>query len=131
MTLGIAGSRDWPASRMQAIRSFILGLRGVDRIVTGDARGVDSLVATFAGVAGIRCDVMPADWTKHGLGAGFIRNAELVKVADAVVVFWDGASGGTQHVMAQAIKAKKLRYVSMGAAIPTQFGSREAACPTK
>ena len=34
--------------------------------------------------------------------AGYIRNTEMAKNADALVAFWDGASFGTKHMIATA-----------------------------
>ena len=42
---------------------------------------------------------MPADWNKHGKSAGYRRNEEMAKVADACICFWDGVSKGTMHMI--------------------------------
>ena len=38
----------------------------------------------------------PANWGLYGRGAGPIRNAEMVKDSDGVVVFWNGESSGAE-----------------------------------
>lgn len=47
---------------------------------------------------------MKADWDIYGKSAGYIRNAEMAKYADACVVFWDGKSRGTKHMIDLAKK---------------------------
>ena len=44
----------------------------------------------------------PAEWKRYGKAAGYIRNTEMAKNADALVAFWDGASLGTKHMIATA-----------------------------
>ena len=41
----------------------------------------------------------PAQWEKYGKAAGYIRNEEMAKNADALVAFWDGESQGTRHMI--------------------------------
>ena len=44
----------------------------------------------------------PAEWDKHGKGAGFIRNKQMAEYADAVVLFPGG--NGTNNMYEQASK---------------------------
>ena len=41
----------------------------------------------------------PADWDKYGKKAGYIRNKEMARAADACVVFWNGQSKGSKHMI--------------------------------
>tara|TARA_B100001250_G_scaffold200338_1_gene171782 strand:+ start:6348 stop:6827 length:480 start_codon:yes stop_codon:yes gene_type:complete len=41
----------------------------------------------------------PADWNKYGNSAGYKRNEEMGKYADALLAYWDGASRGTMHMI--------------------------------
>lgn len=41
----------------------------------------------------------PADWDKHGKSAGYKRNEEMARNADALIAFWDGKSKGTKHMI--------------------------------
>lgn len=47
---------------------------------------------------------MPADWDLYGKSAGFKRNVQMAKYADALVAFWDGVSSGTKHMIETAQK---------------------------
>jgi len=40
-----------------------------------------------------------AAWNTHGKAAGFLRNADMARVADRLIAFWDGSSRGTAHMI--------------------------------
>lgn len=65
-------------------------------IVSGTARGADRLGEKYAKERGYEVRQYPADWDAHGKSAGFIRNREMAKNADALIAFWDGQSKGTK-----------------------------------
>ena len=73
-------------------------------ILSGGARGADTLGAAYATSRGIEVDVFMADWTKYGRAAGMRRNAEMIATADGLVAFWDGVSKGTKHAIEYATK---------------------------
>lgn len=80
-----------------------------DTIICGDACGADTLGAEWATHFGIPIQHFPAHWDTYGKAAGFIRNAEMGDFADAAIIFWDGESKGTAH-MIQAMKFSKKPY---------------------
>ena len=41
----------------------------------------------------------PADWDRFGKAAGYMRNEQMAKNADALVAFWDGTSKGTKNMI--------------------------------
>jgi hypothetical protein len=75
-----------------------------DEVVSGTARGIDSLGEEWAMSFGIPIKKFPADWNKHGKSAGFKRNEEMAKYADCLIAFWDGGSRGTKHMIDLALK---------------------------
>lgn len=83
-------------------------------IVSGTARGADSMGEKFAKSTGCNIRRMPAEWDKYGRSAGYIRNAEMADYADACIVFWDGVSPGTKHMIDLAekkdIECKVITY---------------------
>jgi len=97
--LAVVGSRDFDDySKMREVLLPYLAKHGTDLvIVSGGARGADSMAAWFAQESGIEADIYPADWEQFGRGAGYIRNKEIWDNADAGVAFWDGKSKGTAH----------------------------------
>lgn len=98
------------------MRTIIAGSRSVDdyeivkdavsksgitptTILSGNARGVDRLGERWAAENSVPLETYPAEWEKHGKAAGYIRNAEMVTRAAALIAIWDGSSRGTEHVI--------------------------------
>ncbi|WP_010497817.1 DUF2493 domain-containing protein [Paenibacillus elgii] len=73
-------------------------------IVSGTARGADQLGERYAKEKGYQISSHPANWDEFGKSAGYIRNEEMAKEADALVAFWDGISKGTKHMIDLAHK---------------------------
>lgn len=73
-------------------------------VVCGMARGADSLGEKYAKSRGYQIDYFPANWNLYGKKAGYIRNEQMAKNADALVAFWDGQSKGTKHMINLAYK---------------------------
>lgn len=66
----------------------------ITEIVTGGARGADSLAIRWSGSRGVRSIVYPAQWKVHGKSAGPIRNRHmLVKEKPHLVVAFPGGAG--------------------------------------
>ena len=78
-------------------------------LVSGHAKGADTLAEKYAADKGIPIKVFPADWTKYGKAAGPIRNRAMLEYAKektpVVVAFWNGESRGTGNMLKQARKA--------------------------
>lgn len=68
-------------------------------IISGMARGADTLAVKYAKEKNIPLIQMPADWEAYGKSAGYKRNTEMAKIADGLVVFWDGKSKETEHMV--------------------------------
>lgn len=65
-------------------------------LVSGGARGADTLADKFARENGLATMIYPARWEKYGKRAAYIRNKKIVEEADLVIAFWDGKSRGTE-----------------------------------
>lgn len=52
-------------------------------IVSGAARGADSLGEKYAHEKNLSLHRKPADWDRYGKSAGYRRNAEMAKYSDA------------------------------------------------
>ena len=72
-------------------------------IVSGGAKGTDRLGERYANEENYEIEQHPADWYKHGRGAGFMRNKEMAESADMLVAFWDGESKGTRGMILDAL----------------------------
>lgn len=83
-------------------------------IISGTANGADKLGEKFAEEHNFGLIKKPADWDKHGKSAGYKRNKEMADIADACVVFWDGESPGSKHMIDIAkdknIPVRVIRY---------------------
>jgi len=80
-------------------------------IVSGGARGTDSLGEKYAKKRNYGLKQFPAAWSKFGRGAGVIRNAEMANYADVLIAFWDGKSRGTRNMINLAKKKGLKIYV--------------------
>ncbi len=76
-------------------------------IISGAARGADTLGEQYAHERGYVVEIYPADWNRDGKAAGPIRNAQMAKVADTLIAFWDGQSKGTANMIDQ-VKTRGL-----------------------
>jgi len=71
-------------------------------IVSGTARGADTLGEQYAHERGYAVERYPADWEHDGKAAGPIRNSQMAAHADALMAFWDGKSRGTRDMIEKA-----------------------------
>ena len=76
-------------------------------IVSGCARGADSLGEKYAKENGLKLKLFPANWNKFGKLAGPYRNADMANYADALICFLVGKSRGSSDMIERA-KNKKL-----------------------
>jgi hypothetical protein len=99
MRLIIAGSRTF--SNYNMLKTSILTNYSLEslEIISGGARGADSLGERFAHEHSLKIHRYPAQWDKYGKSAGYRRNEQMALNADACIVFWDGTSRGTQHMI--------------------------------
>lgn len=91
---------------------------GLDvRIVSGAARGVDSVAIDWAKVNMVECLQFPADWEKHGKSAGAIRNKQMLDEGkpDLVVAFPGGRGTANMAKQARMRKIEMLHITTTGA----------------
>lgn len=72
-------------------------------IISGGAKGADYIGEMFAKEFGTGLSIYNADWDTYGKKAGHIRNEEMAKVGDGLLLFWDGESKGSQDMMFKAL----------------------------
>jgi hypothetical protein len=110
MKIAIIGSRDFTDYELlsEKLHKFLnLEYKESYTIISGEARGADSLAEQFAEDFKIDKTIFKADWNKLGKAAGFIRNVDIIENCDIVFAFWDGVSKGTKHSINLAKKMKK------------------------
>lgn len=122
----VVGSRTFDNYTAMAQKlDFLLRNQGKDVvIVSGGAKGADSLAERYAKERGYGLVVFLADWEKYGRAAGYIRNHEMHEYIShmekrGVVAFWDGQSRGTKHNFELSEKygnpIKVIRFEKRGA----------------
>lgn len=85
-------------------------LEGRDHItiISGHARGADSLGERYAKEHGMDLYVIEAEWKKYGKAAGPIRNRKMLQYAmedePMLIAFWNGTSRGTWNTISTAKK---------------------------
>ena len=101
MKVAIIGSRKFTnqklfnkiIDRLFAKETFL----NVNGIVSGGAKGTDTLAENYANEHGIEMKIFLPDWDGLGKSAGFKRNYQIWEEADIGIAFWDGVSKGTSH----------------------------------
>lgn len=87
----------------------------VTEIVSGGARGVDTLARNFAIENGLLLKEFLPDYNAYGKRAPLIRNDLIIDYADAVLAIWDGESHGTGYVISRCeMLGKPLQVVRVG-----------------
>lgn len=105
MKIAIVGSREY--RHLGLVVKYVKSLPADTVIVSGGARGVDSVAANTARDCGLEVEIIPALWHVYGRQAGMIRNGEIVRKADQVIAFWDETSRGTLDSIQKARALKK------------------------
>ena len=119
MILGIVGSRKFNDYNLfyKVISTIIFSyLKGqhVDKIISGGAIGTDSLARDYADNNNILClEYLPKYKTYGRYIAPIIRNEEIVKDSDYIIIFWDGISNGTKSVINFCKKYDKTHFIYM------------------
>lgn len=109
MKLAVVGSRTF--NEYPLLCEHLAEYEDLTHIVSGGARGADSLAQRYAEEKGLNMTVHLPDWDKYGKSAGFRRNQYIVDEADAVIAFWDGNSVGTKHTI--DITRKTQKYLNI------------------
>ena len=94
MRIGVIGSRGFNNYDLVCDELNPL-LNDIELIVSGGAKGADTLGERWANENNIRTLIFKPDWNKWGKRAGFIRNTDIIANSDYVIAFWDGVSPGT------------------------------------
>jgi hypothetical protein len=106
MKIAIIGSRNF--TNYKLLQEILEQYKPkITLVVSGAAKGADSLGEKWALENNIQTLIFPADWNQYGKRAGFIRNEDIIKNCDYCVAFWDGESKGTKHSLSLCEKYTK------------------------
>ena len=82
----------------------------ISELVCGGAEGVDNEGAHWASHYKVPITYFRANWDLHGKAAGPIRNGEMARYADVLLLIWDGKSKGSTSMKQQMEKLGKPIY---------------------
>ena len=108
----IAGSRSIKARKVieDAIQLFNSCGFTITELISGTAVGVDQ-IAELVCKNKIPINRKPANWDQYGKRAGYLRNQEMAKEAEALIAIWDGLSKGTRHMVEIARKQDNVKVI--------------------
>ena len=72
---------------------------GVTEIVSGGAKGVDTLAKEYAKKHNIKYTEFLPDYSTYKKGAPLKRNRAIAEYADCCLAFWNGKSNGTEYTI--------------------------------
>ena len=111
MQVAVIGSRGFDDYELV---SKTLSNIDITLLISGGAKGADSLGERYANENNIETLIFKPDWEKHGKAAGMIRNTDIVDNAEFIVAFWDEISKGTKDSITKAEKlGKKILVVNI------------------
>lgn len=103
MKVLVCGGRDYSNSfEMNAVLYKIHIERNITQIISGSARGADTMAIGWALLWNVDFEEFPANWDRYGRSAGPKRNLQMLEegTPDLVVAFEGG--NGTQNMIKQA-----------------------------
>jgi len=112
MRIAIVGSRDF--TDYEKVEQEVLKhikVEKIDKVVSGGAKGADTLAKKFAEKYKITLLEFLPEWKKYGRGAGPMRNTTIIENADVVFAFPTKDSKGTRDSIRKARELKKILYV--------------------
>jgi hypothetical protein len=111
MKVIIAGGRDFDNYNLLQEKCDELINSNLTEIVSGRAKGADTLGERYAKEQGFDTKLFPADWKTHGRKAGFIRNKQMADYGEMLIAFWDGKSSGTKNMIENANKLGLIVHI--------------------
>ena len=94
MKVAVIGSRDITGVNLKEYIS-----EEVTEIVSGGAKGVDTLARQYAVENNIKLTEFLPQYDRYKRGAPLKRNIQIAEYADKVFAFWNGVSHGTKFVI--------------------------------
>lgn len=120
MKLAIVGSRDYTnfvefTEKIEQVVGWYFDPCGLGSseygdlvIISGGAKGTDSLAEQWAKENNVPCKVIRPDYNVGNTKAApLLRNTKIAQECEDMIAFWDGESRGTEDVIRKAVKLGK------------------------
>lgn len=113
MNIAIVGGRDFNDYELlkKTLNNYIENKSFLGAIVSGGAKGTDTLAEKYAEELGVEMIIFRPDYKKFGRLAALHRNTEIIEASDIVFAFWDGKSRGTLDSVTKAKKLEKKLFI--------------------
>lgn len=109
MRIAVIGSRNF--NDYELLKKELLKFPAIKEIISGGAKGADSLARQFASEHNIPiCEYKP-QYKQFGRSAPIVRNKIIAENCDELVAFWDYKSKGTKFTIDQARKLEKKIHI--------------------
>jgi hypothetical protein len=108
MKLGIVGSRDFHDYKscklaiLKVLNEWKINIFDIECIVSGGAKGADTLAEMFADEYQIKKIIFLPDWKLYGKFAGIRRNTDIVNASTHIIAFPSRNGRGTQDTISKA-----------------------------
>lgn len=106
----IAGSRDLTVTSEFIEQQIVKFNLSPYIVISGGANGIDRCGELFAKKLGLNLMIFEANWELHGKSAGPLRNQQMAKEGDALLLIWDGKSRGSNDMRSKMIALNKPIY---------------------
>lgn len=118
MKLALVGSRDfqdWDKFQQSIHEALVTwdvhNVSTFDCVVSGGAKGADTLAERWAHEHGVRLVVFKPDWQGKGRAVGVLRNTDIVNQCTHLIAFPSSTGRGTQDSIRKARSANKVVVV--------------------
>lgn len=109
--VAIIGSREFKNKALLDAKMKEIQIKyPIQTIISGGAKGADTLAVQWANKNDIETVVYYPDFKKHKRAYHF-RNRQIVHHADIIVAFWNARSTGTRYTLNYARALEKITIV--------------------
>lgn len=98
MKVLVTGGRAYNNAKVVADVLDVLKAQGIELLIEGGAKGVDTLAREWARKNSVKCKTVRADWDGEGKAAGVYRNVRMLGLSPDIVVAFPGGKG-TAHMV--------------------------------
>lgn len=107
--LAIVGGRDYTDYQTftKIVDEYIREFGTPSLIISGGAKGVDTMAYNYAKTLNIPVEVLAPEWNKYGKQAGLLRNTDIIEASTHVLALPTDKSRGTYDSIRKAQNAKK------------------------